>query len=1029
MQRRYLRSVGFCAFAWFAAFGAANTLAAESLTGPPVVDEATTALWRFREGQGDRTACETKAPAAVLKGVQWAPGRDDFAVATHSGHVSIPDDPALRPKEAFTVELWVKLVRSGGDLICKNGVYIIRLGGTMNVLVGVDDARWQSVPGRRQLPTGRWTHLAVTYDSATRMAKTYIDGVLDGQKKLDGDGPGFLNQRTSELRLGANDWRALGSEVEGKIAMVRISNVARTFEPLADATKKDAAATALPRGNLVPNGDFELGLLGWRLNGEGDATLLWGPDAENVASGRLSLHTLAGAEVGADLREPAPQDPLLSRPIAVRPGARYQLTAQMRSDAAGGNATLAVSPAGGSGGGRRGGRGGGAMSQNVDLKAEWKPVTLAIELPDDWTAPSLCVRIQHSPKSRLWVDDVRLVADDGPAEKTLQEKIGVAPKGIRTGNLFFAGQKEAAPLEIVNADAKPHRVAVKALVVDWDGNPLPPVEVGAFDVPAGGARQAALPIDTNRRGTFRLGFELQSEGLSWRQLAEMKYAVIVPLMGVGDAEGSAFAMNTHMEREPSAHLARNMEVLAQCGVKWIRGWWGWGMCEKKQGTYDWNEFDRQLAAVEGAKMRIMPILLRYYSQYELEWAGPVSRTSNAIQEFPYEKALPAWSAFVENLARRYQGRISAYEIWNEPTMGSSPHGVLKPEQYAALLNHSSPAIRKVDPKATIVGFAGVESEYMEKVLKLGVAPLIDVVSEHSYSQIEQPELNLPKQTATIRAIMAEHGGVKPIWHTEQGVRGDDDGYLPPSNSEGEVAGLYTRNMVTLLSLGIEKYFWFSAQTSPTYGWAVFYEDYIPRGRMTALNACAEFLDGAKFQKSYRLGTNACAHLFQGDRPACVVWNLFLPAGLFVPAPPASLKAFDLMGNPVSTTPGKGGAWIELPMERPVYLQCKAEDYAALERSMAGAKATDLDAVKVTVRPAAGGLEVTVANQLSCPQDGVVEIAPATDSAAAEWTVVHHFHSLPARESRTFAVTAPAGVKPEMIRVRVGDRGFQEIKPH
>ncbi len=201
--------------------------------------------------------------------------------------------------------------------------------------------------------------------------------------------------------------------------------------------------------------------------------------------------------------------------------------------------------------------------------------------------------------------------------------------------------------------------------MDWDGKQLPAVPVGTFDVPAGGVKEATLAIDTGRRGTFRLGFELSCEGQTWRQAAEFKYAVIVPLKGVGNAEDSVFAMNTHMEREPTAHLARNMEVLSQCGVKWIRGWWGWGMCEKERGKFDWTEYDRQFNAVDAAKMRIMPILLRYYSSYEYAWTGPISKRSGsgqsqaAIQECPYQSVLPEWSAWVGKIAERYKGRITA----------------------------------------------------------------------------------------------------------------------------------------------------------------------------------------------------------------------------------------------------------------------------------------------------------------------------------------------------------------------------------
>ena len=48
-----------------------------------------------------------------------------------------------------------------------------------------------------------------------------------------------------------------------------------------------------------------------------------------------------------------------------------------------------------------------------------------------------------------------------------------------------------------------------------------------------------------------------------------------------------------------------------------------------------------------------------------------------------------------------------------------------------------------------------------------------------------------------------------------------------------MAALFVRNIVVGRAMGIGKNFWFSAQTSPTYGLGVFYEDYIPRPRLTA----------------------------------------------------------------------------------------------------------------------------------------------------------------------------------------------------
>jgi hypothetical protein len=925
------------------------------------------------------------------------PGRDGFALAVQSGYVAIPDDPVIRPEQGFTAEVWVKLNKSGGDLVCKNSTYMIRLGGGVTGMINVD-GRWQTLRGRHTVPTGRWTHLALTYDAATKTGALYVDGALESKQQFTGVTKGLLSQGRNELRLGRNDWNPVGSEVDGKVAALRFSNVARTFEPLYVPAKKTVAG-----GNLVPNGNFEMGPLGWRLAGEGDVTLLWGPEKQDAASGRLCLRTLADGQKSSDLRSQAAQEALLSRPVPAAPGARYVLSARVRSDGPGRQATIAAIPASGSGVGRRGG--GGDFRQSANLTTEWQQVTRSFTLPGDWTAASLCVRIDPPRDGHFWVDDVRLVAGEADSPAALRELVGVAVKPPRTGNLFFAGRGEQAALGIVNGDAKPHRLAVQALVVDWDNKPLPPVSLGTFDVPAGGVNEVALPIDTARRGTFRLDFEMTAEGQTWRQGAPFKYAVIVPLKGVGDAESSAFGMNTHMEREPTTHLQHSMEVLSQCGVKWIRAWWGWGMAEKERGKFDWTEYDRQLGVVEEAGMRAMPILLRYYPQYEQAWSGALT----GIQRPPYK--MEEWGAFVRKVIERYKGRVTAWELWNEPTMDNAG---FSPEMYAALLRATAPPVREIDPKAKIIGFAGVPLDFLKATLALGTAPTMDVVSEHSYSQLDLPEINIPRQTAEVRAIMKANGGEKPIWHTEQGLSGDDDGYLAATLPEADVAALYMRNLLMCRSLGVEKYFWFSAQTSPTYGMQVFYEDYIPRARLTALNACASLLEGTNCRNSYRPSDNAYLFLFAGKQPVCVVWNMNAPTRLSLPIRPDGIKAFDLMGNPVPVEATADSLTVQIPAERPTYL-AGGTDVAAWEKALAAVQVADLAPLAVEARHAGGKLAVTVTNQSPTAQDGIVEVVPAAGAA-------QHFHSLAPGESRvlTFAQNGE-------IRVRVGDRLMREWK--
>jgi hypothetical protein len=979
------------------AAGAAAEPEPPSLTA----DAATVGLWRFQEGEGNTSACAVEGPAATLHGAAWVPGRDGFAVATRDGYVSIPDAPQLRPKGALTIEAWAKLGRAGGDLICKDGCYLLRIEASLRLSLHVG-GKWHVLSGRKPVPTGRWTHLAATYDAATKTAALYVDGALDVKEKIKDATTGELDQSTSQLRLGANDWSPLSSAVDGKIDSVRVSNVARAFEP--PAALHQAAA---PEGNLVPNGNFALGLNGWRLFGEGDANLAWGVTAQDPAGGLRSLHNLPESQVKLDV---------MSQPIPVAPGERYTFSARMKSDAEQtvqvaiegfgvGGSPLALTP----------------FPLRPALNTTWMDVAQSFTLPADWTAPSLCIRFMHPRSGQIWVEEVRLVAGDGTEPAILQDKIAVGAKTMPVGHLYFAGEPAPLVLNVVNMDNRAHQVTVRAYVSDWEHAQSPGTAVGAVEVPAGSVGELACPLDTSRRGTFRLGFELSAEGRTWRQSAEFKYAVVVPLKGVGDADASIFAMNTHMDREPTPHLQRSMEVLSECGVKWIRAWWGWGMCEKSLGEFDWTEYERQFAAVSGAKMRVMPVLLRYYPNLEQAWAGSLA----TVQQPPAPNMMDEWGKFAGEVAGHFAGRVGAYEIWNEPPTDN--RGVITPKIYAQIVKEASPAIRRADPKATIVGFAGVDLPYMKDTLALDTGSLMDIVSEHSYGEVNAPETALPARMAEVRQLLRTAGAEKPIWHTEQGVMADDDGYRAGTMSQADAAALYVRNLVTCSSLGVLKYFWFSAQTSPTYGAAVFYEDYIPRPTLAALNACASFIEGLAWQKALNPKPGAYAHLYKGANAVCVAWSVNAPMRLTLPLPSDKFKAFDTMGNPLHAVAANDWTVVEFPADRPIYLQCAGGDYPLLEKAMADAEIAYLDPVIVTANASGRSIEVKVTNRSSTEQDGVVDLLSAAEKMPSGWPAAQHFLSLGPGDSKSFSFAAPDTSAVREVRVRVGDRQMLEVK--
>ena len=300
----------------------------------------------------------------------------------------------------------------------------------------------------------------------------------------------------------------------------------------------------------------------------------------------------------------------------------------------------------------------------------------------------------------------------------LKDKITVGPQTWPLGSLYIytPGATTATTLTISNTDTVAHNVTVQPTITDWEEKQVSGLpSLGTVTVPANSAKTINYGMDTDLRGTFRLGFDLTSEGQTWHQSAEVKYAVVVNMQNVGNPDTSIFAMNTHMEREPTPHLDREMQVFSQCGVKWIRAWWGWGMCENPEGTYTWTEYDRQYNAVTTpapASASACRILLRRYfttpppSALFRMVVGRRCAVGRPCSSRLTSSMMDEWGMFCGKVAQHYAGQIKAYELWNEP--GYDDKGTCTTAVYTKLLNETRPNIRKAgnDPNAKVIGFAG-----------------------------------------------------------------------------------------------------------------------------------------------------------------------------------------------------------------------------------------------------------------------------------------------------------------------------------
>ncbi|MBJ7340968.1 cellulase family glycosylhydrolase [Mycolicibacterium sp.] len=231
--------------------------------------------------------------------------------------------------------------------------------------------------------------------------------------------------------------------------------------------------------------------------------------------------------------------------------------------------------------------------------------------------------------------------------------------------------------------------------------------------------------------------------------------------------------------DPSLYFASTTEIdttldaLQSLGVQNVRIQIPWAAVQKSGPTsYDWTAVDQMITAATARNMGVLGVL-----NATPFWAGT-----------PYLSGQPApqaYATFASAVASRYAGKISAYEIWNEPNayMFLSP---ADPAGYTRLLKAAYPAIKAADPAAIVVGGvvgAGVGIDnltvspqaFIAGMYAAGAKGSFDALSFHPYqfflpfsagASVADSPLN---QLAAIRQLMVANGdGTLKIWATEYG---------------------------------------------------------------------------------------------------------------------------------------------------------------------------------------------------------------------------------------------------------------------
>jgi len=251
----------------------------------------------------------------------------------------------------------------------------------------------------------------------------------------------------------------------------------------------------------------------------------------------------------------------------------------------------------------------------------------------------------------------------------------------------------------------------------------------------------------------------------------------------------------------------------------------WSVLEPAPNQYNWGKLDGAVAnAQQNGVNDILFVLAGTPS-----WATDDPASGGAAGVLPGAAGMPRnladWDDFVREVATRYKGRISSYQIWNEANLSTFSTG--SAQQMAELTKRAYGIIKSIDPNATVVApsvgtrlgakgsslsnrFVKFYSAYLN-ALKKDNWP-VDAWAVHTYPRsLGTPVDRGLLAKAYVSLLNRYKAPKKPIWDTENnfGLAGPG-----PQNPDQDIVDnrAYSWTALTYLDalrLGLSRVYWYA----------------------------------------------------------------------------------------------------------------------------------------------------------------------------------------------------------------------------
>lgn len=178
------------------------------------------------------------------------------------------------------------------------------------------------------------------------------------------------------------------------------------------------------------------------------------------------------------------------------------------------------------------------------------------------------------------------------------------------------------------------------------------------------------------------------------------------------------------------------DKVAETGVKWVRIQSGWARTETEKGVYDFSWIDK---IVDNFVVRgIEPwVCLCYGNALYNPEAAEVFGAVGCPPIFTDEQR-EGWKNYVQAFVKHFEGRVSFYEIWNEPDGDWCwKHGANATE-LGIFTRDTAKAIKNINPDAKTIGgvICSRDLSYLNEAFMTGMGEYLDFVSFHEYTNDE-----------------------------------------------------------------------------------------------------------------------------------------------------------------------------------------------------------------------------------------------------------------------------------------------------